>query len=100
MAEVAATVEVVRGCLRAKAWAWSGPSASLVLWSLAFTVSACHSSGLIPILVGSRRLAWRAQFIGVLTVAMFLCLFHAYTYSVIGAAMPRRLPTIPWATAP
>jgi len=27
--------------------------------------------------------------IGVLTVAMICCLFHAYTYSVIGATMPR-----------
>ncbi|MEN6392369.1 MAG: amino acid permease [Anaerolineaceae bacterium] len=27
--------------------------------------------------------------IGVLTVAMFFCLFHAYTYAVIGATMPR-----------
>lgn len=46
------------------------------------------SSGLIPF-------SWVAgvwpgsSIIGVLTVAMFLCLFHAYTYSVIGAAMPR-----------
>jgi len=46
------------------------------------------SSGLIPF-------SWVAgvwpgsSIIGVLTVAMILCLFHAYTYSVIGAAMPR-----------
>lgn len=46
------------------------------------------SSGLIPF-------SWVAgvwpgsSIIGVLTVAMFFCLFHAYTYSVIGAAMPR-----------
>lgn len=30
-----------------------------------------------------------ASIIGVLTVAMVLCLFHAYTYSCIGSAMPR-----------
>jgi APA family basic amino acid/polyamine antiporter len=46
------------------------------------------SSGLIPF-------SWVAgvwpgsSIIGVLTVAMIFCLFHAYTYSVIGAAMPR-----------
>ena len=46
------------------------------------------SSGLIPF-------SWVAgvwpgsSIIGVLSVAMFFCLFHAYTYSVIGAAMPR-----------
>jgi amino acid transporter len=46
------------------------------------------SSGLIPF-------SWVAgvwpgsSIIGVLTVAMFFCLFHAYTYSVIGASMPR-----------
>ena len=46
------------------------------------------SSGLIPF-------SWVAgvwpgsSIIGVLTVAMVFCLFHAYTYSVIGAAMPR-----------
>lgn len=46
------------------------------------------SSGLIPF-------SWVAgvwpgsSIIGVLTVAMILCLFHAYTYSVIGATMPR-----------
>ncbi len=46
------------------------------------------SSGLIPF-------SWVAgvwpgsSIIGVLTVAMLFCLFHAYTYSVIGAAMPR-----------
>ncbi len=46
------------------------------------------SSGLIPF-------SWVAgvwpgsSIIGVLTVAMFFCLFHAYTYAVIGAAMPR-----------
>jgi amino acid transporter len=46
------------------------------------------SSGLIPF-------SWVAgvwpgsSIIGVLTVAMFFCLFHAYTYSAIGAAMPR-----------
>ena len=46
------------------------------------------SSGLIPY-------AWvpslwpGASIIGVLTVAMILCLFHAYTYAAIGAAMPR-----------
>src|SRR5512139_1158648 len=46
------------------------------------------SSGLIPF-------SWVAgvwpgsSIIGVLTVAMFFCLFHAYTYSVIGATMPR-----------
>jgi APA family basic amino acid/polyamine antiporter len=46
------------------------------------------SSGLIPY-------SWIAgiwpgsSIIGVLTVAMFFCLFHAYTYSAIGATMPR-----------
>jgi APA family basic amino acid/polyamine antiporter len=46
------------------------------------------SSGLIPF-------SWVAgvwpgsSIIGVLTVAMVFCLFHAYTYSVIGATMPR-----------
>ena len=46
------------------------------------------SSGLIPY-------SWVAgvwpgsSIIGVLTVAMILCLFHAYTYANIGAAMPR-----------
>jgi basic amino acid/polyamine antiporter, APA family len=30
-----------------------------------------------------------SSIIGVLTVAMFFCLFHAYTYAVIGATMPR-----------
>jgi APA family basic amino acid/polyamine antiporter len=46
------------------------------------------SSGLIPY-------SWVAgvwpgsSIIGVLTVAMILCLFHGYTYSVIGATMPR-----------
>src|SRR3989337_2544376 len=46
------------------------------------------SSGLIPyswiagVLPGS-------SIIGVLTVAAFFCLFHAYTYATIGAAMPR-----------
>jgi amino acid transporter len=46
------------------------------------------SSGLIPF-------SWVAgvwpgsSIIGVLTVAMFLCLFHAYTYAAIGATMPR-----------
>ena len=46
------------------------------------------SSGLIPF-------SWVAgvwpgsSIIGVLTVAMIFCLFHAYTYSVIGATMPR-----------
>jgi len=46
------------------------------------------SSGLIPF-------SWVAgvwpgsSIIGVLTVAMFFCLFHAYTYANIGAAMPR-----------
>jgi amino acid transporter len=30
-----------------------------------------------------------SSIIGVLSVAMFFCLFHAYTYSVIGATMPR-----------
>ena len=46
------------------------------------------SSGLIPF-------SWVAgvwpgsSIIGVLTVAMFFCLFHAYTYAVIGATMPR-----------
>ncbi len=46
------------------------------------------SSGLIPF-------SWVAgvwpgsSIIGVLTVAMFFCLFHAYTYSAIGATMPR-----------
>ena len=45
------------------------------------------SSGLIPF-------SWVAgvwpgsSIIGVLTVAMFFCLFHAYTYAVIGATMP------------
>jgi len=46
------------------------------------------SSGLIPF-------SWVAgvwpgsSIIGVLTVAMVLCLFHAYTYATIGATMPR-----------
>ncbi len=46
------------------------------------------SSGLIPY-------SWVAgvwpgsSIIGVLTVAMILCLFHAYTYANVGAAMPR-----------
>lgn len=46
------------------------------------------SSGLIPY-------SWVAgvwpgsSIIGVLTVAMILCLFHAYTYANIGATMPR-----------
>ncbi len=46
------------------------------------------SSGLIPY-------SWVAgvwpgsSIIGVLTVAMVLCLFHAYTYATIGATMPR-----------
>ncbi len=46
------------------------------------------SSGLIPF-------SWVAgvwpgsSIIGVLTVAMFFCLFHAYTYAAIGATMPR-----------
>jgi APA family basic amino acid/polyamine antiporter len=46
------------------------------------------SSGLIPY-------SWVAgiwpgsSIIGVLTVAMIFCLFHAYTYACIGAAMPR-----------
>lgn len=46
------------------------------------------SSGLIPF-------SWVAgvwpgsSIIGVLTVAAFFCLFHAYTYAAIGAAMPR-----------
>ena len=46
------------------------------------------SSGLIPY-------SWVAgvwpgsSIIGVLTVAMFFCLFHAYTYATIGATMPR-----------
>jgi len=46
------------------------------------------SSGLIPY-------SWVAgvwpgsSIIGVLTVAMILCLFHAYTYAAIGATMPR-----------
>ncbi len=46
------------------------------------------SSGLIPF-------SWVAgvwpgsSIIGVLSVAMFFCLFHGYTYSVIGATMPR-----------
>jgi len=30
-----------------------------------------------------------SSIIGVLTIAMIFCLFHAYTYAVIGAAMPR-----------
>jgi basic amino acid/polyamine antiporter, APA family len=30
-----------------------------------------------------------SSIIGVLTVAMIFCLFHAYTYAVIGATMPR-----------
>lgn len=46
------------------------------------------SSGLIPF-------SWVAgvwpgsSIIGVLTVAMIFCLFHAYTYATIGATMPR-----------
>src|SRR3990170_961136 len=46
------------------------------------------SSGLIPY-------SWIAgvwpgsSIIGVLTVAMIFCLFHAYTYATIGATMPR-----------
>lgn len=58
--------------------------------ALSFGVAciSLSSSGLIPY-------AWvpslwpGASIIGVLTVAMVLCLFHAYTYASIGAAMPR-----------
>ena len=52
------------------------------------TCISLSSSGLIPY-------AWvpslwpGASIIGVLTIAAFLCLFHAYTYASIGAAMPR-----------
>jgi APA family basic amino acid/polyamine antiporter len=46
------------------------------------------SSGLLPF--SSIAGTWPgSSIIGVLTVAMFFCLFHAYTYAVIGAAMPR-----------
>ena len=71
-----------------KAPAWSAPSASLAPWCSASTASASRPLGLIPF-------SWVAgvwpgsSIIGVLTVAMFFCLFHAYTYSVIGATMPR-----------
>ena len=46
------------------------------------------SSGFIPFSwVAS---AWPgASIIGVLTIAMFLSLFHAFTYASIGSAMPR-----------
>jgi len=53
-----------------------------------FHCISLSKSGLIPF-------SWVAgvwpgsSIIGVLTVAMIFCLFHAYTYSVIGAAMPR-----------
>ena len=56
------------------------------------------SSGLIPF-------SWVAgvwpgsSIIGVLTVAMLFCLFHAYTYAVIGATMPRSAAAffqLPW----
>lgn len=58
--------------------------------ALSFGVAciSLSSSGLIPY-------AWvpslwpGSSIIGVLTIAMILCLFHAYTYSSIGAAMPR-----------
>jgi len=46
------------------------------------------SSGVLP--YSSIAGTWPgSSIIGVLTVAMFFCLFHAYTYAVIGAAMPR-----------
>jgi basic amino acid/polyamine antiporter, APA family len=46
------------------------------------------SSGLLPF--SSIAGTWPgSSIIGVLTVAMFFCLFHAYTYAVIGATMPR-----------
>src|SRR5512139_50558 len=46
------------------------------------------SSGLIP--YSSIAGVWPgSSIIGVLTVAMVFCLFHAYTYSTIGATMPR-----------
>src|SRR5512136_3079799 len=46
------------------------------------------SSGLLPF--SSIAGTWPgSSIIGVLTVAAFFCLFHAYTYAVIGATMPR-----------
>ena len=46
------------------------------------------SSGLLPF--SSIAGTWPgSSIVGVLTVAMFFCLFHAYTYAVIGATMPR-----------
>jgi basic amino acid/polyamine antiporter, APA family len=46
------------------------------------------SSGLLPF--SSIAGVWPgSSIIGVLTIAMVFCLFHAYTYASIGAAMPR-----------
>ena len=46
------------------------------------------SSGLLP--YSSIAGVWPgSSIIGVLTVAMIFCLFHAYTYATIGATMPR-----------
>src|SRR5512141_1357136 len=46
------------------------------------------SPGLIPF-SGVAGVWPGSSIIGVVTVAMFFCLFHAYTYAVIGATMPR-----------
>src|SRR5512142_2716624 len=46
------------------------------------------SSGLLPF--SSIAGVWPgSSIIAVLTIAMIACLFHAYTYAAIGAAMPR-----------
>jgi len=70
-----------------KTSAWFERSASLAPWFSASTASA-YLLGPDPIFVGCRCMA-REQHHRCLTVAMILCLFHAYTYSVIGATMPR-----------
>jgi basic amino acid/polyamine antiporter, APA family len=88
MAEVAATVGADKRLYARKS---SGLVRTIgVFGAMVFGVHciSLSSSGLIPF-------SWVAgvwpgsSIIGVLTVAMILCLFHAYTYSVIGAAMPR-----------
>jgi APA family basic amino acid/polyamine antiporter len=46
------------------------------------------SSGLLPF--SSVAGLWPgANLVGVLTIAMFFCLFHAYTYAIIGSAVPK-----------
>ena len=88
MAEVAATVGADKRLYARKS---SGLVRTIgIFGAMVFGVHciSLSSSGLIPF-------SWVAgvwpgsSIIGVLTVAMVLCLFHAYTYSVIGAAMPR-----------